>query len=282
MRKSLLILGSLLFLSSCELLEDLLEETDSELSNSEIVEGLKEALEVGTDTASTEMSANNGYYKGSPTLALIQLPDEVGLIRSKINGNATVQAISELVGLDDKFDDVILVVNRAAEDAANEVAPIFKDAIFDLSISQGLDILMGIVPLEEGSKSTNAEFDSTAATKFLKLKTFNSLTALYAPKINTSLDKDLVSGYSANEIWGSFTSTYNDLLTNINSTILTSYLDEQLGLPSTINTNLGEFSTQMALDELFVRIGKEEKKIRKDPFKWASSIIQKVFGYVFD
>ncbi|HAN18854.1 MAG: hypothetical protein A2X13_07860 [Bacteroidetes bacterium GWC2_33_15] len=282
MRKYFLILLSLLILSSCDLLEDILGDEESGLTSSEIVEGLKTALEIGTDTASTEMSASDGYYKGSPLLALIQLPDEVEMIRTAINSNSTVKLLSEQVGLDDKFDDVILAVNRAAEDAAKDVAPIFKDAIFDLSISQGLDILQGIVPTDDGKKSTYAGFDSTAATQYLKLKTFDNLVALYAPQINTSLDKDLVLNTSANEIWGSFTTNYNDLLDLINSNFLTSSLDEQLGLPSAIAANLGEFSTRVALDELFFRVGKEEKNIRKNPFKWASSIIQKVFGHVFD
>ena len=278
MKKYFILIASVLLFSSCELLEDLLEETtSSELSSSEIVQGLKEALEVGTDTASTEMSVNNGYYKGSPSLALIQLPDEVALIRTKINSNSTVRTISNLIGMDDKFDDVILAVNRAAEDAAKDVAPIFKDAIFNLTITDGLNILQGIVPGTTITKSGITVFDSTAATQYLKIQTFNSLTSLYAPKINATLDKDLVSGKSANEIWGTLTTTYNTLLGMLSSSTIS-----DLGLPSSINSDLGEFSTQVALDELFYRVGEEEKKIRKDPFKWASSIIQKVFGYVFD
>lgn len=281
MKNYLLIVLLLGLISSCDLLEDALEETNNELNDSEIVEGLKLALEIGTDTASAVLSVSDGYYKGSSRLALIQLPDEVELIRTKINSNTIVKGISENIGFDDKFDDVILAINRAAEDAAKEVAPIFKDAIFDLSISQSLDILQGIVPLDNGTKSMYEEFDSTAATQFLKMKTYDNLVALYAPKINTSLDKNLVLSKSANEIWSSFTVNYNDLLGVINSNILTSGLDEQLELPSTINTNLGEFSTQIAMNELFVRVGKEERKIRRNPFMWVSSIIQKVFGYIF-
>lgn len=277
MKQFFIILLTLFTLSSCELLEDLLEETDNTLSSSEIVQGLKEALEVGTDTASTEMSANNGYYKGSPSLALIQLPDEIATIRTKINSNFLASLASETLGLDDKFDDVILAVNRAAEDAAKEVAPIFKDAIFNLTIADGFDILNGVVPGITNTKSAVTEFDSTAATQYLKIQTFNSLTSLYAPKINASLDKDLVSGKSANEIWGTLTTTYNTLLGMLSSSTIS-----ELGLPSSINSNLGEFSTQVALDELFYRVGEEEKKIRKDPYQWASSIIQKVFGYVFN
>jgi hypothetical protein len=36
--------------------------------------------------------------------------------------------------------------------------------------------------------------------------------------------------------------------------------------------------TQKALDGLFLTVGEEEKKIRADPLKSASSIVRKVFG----
>ena len=197
MKKYFLIALSLLILSSCDLAEDLLDDIDNELSTSEIIEGLKTALEIGTDTASSELSLIDGYYKGNPLLATIQLPEEVELIRTKINSNSIVEGISETVGLDDKFDDVILAINRAGEDAAKEAAPIFKKAITELTISQGLDILQGIVPIDAGLKAINTEYDSTAATQYLRLITYDNLVGLYTPKINVSLDKDLVLDNSA-------------------------------------------------------------------------------------
>ncbi len=259
-----------------------LEENSSGLSEEEIIEGLKTALKVGSDSASSNLSVVNGYYGN--ILVKIPLPPEAASVRAKINSNNTLAAISSTIGLDDLFEDVILAVNRSAEDAAKEAAPIFKNAITDLTIMQGWDILHGKVPSD--TKSTYVEdFDSTAATKYLSQKTYDPLTDLYAPKINASLNKDLVGTYSATEIWTNLTSKYNNFMARNDvqlAIMAAAALGNNLNLPSSINTDLGEFSTQKALDGLFYMVGREEIKIRRDPLAWAQTavgnILKKVFG----
>jgi len=207
-------------------------------------------------------------------------------LRNKINGNSTLALISGTIGLENKFEDVVKAVNRSAENAAKEAAPIFKNAITGLTISQGWDILHGTVPTE--TKSTVVEdFDSTAATNYLSQKTYDPLTNLYAPKINAALDKDLVGGYSATEAWETLTTTYNNFLarTDVQTALLAAeLLGQDLNLPPSINTDLGVFSTQKALDGLFLMVGKEEIKIRRDPLAWAETlvgdILERVFGSV--
>lgn len=266
----------IILFTSCEWLENNIPEG---LSDAEIIDGLKTALSVGSDSASGNLSGLNGYYGN--VLVKIPLPDEVLAIRNKINGNSTLNSISNLVGLEDKFEDVILAVNRAAEDAAKESAPIFKNAITDLTITQGWDILHGVVP---SVTKKSAGFDSTAATQYLSMKTYDPLTDLYAPKINSSLDKDLVGNISATEAWNSLTTTYNSFMTRTDVQIAITLTGNSLNLPSSINTDLGVFSTQKALDGLFFMVGREEIKIRKDPWKWAQTtvgnILEKVFGSV--
>lgn len=276
------IMGITLFFASCEWLEE-----NTGLSEDEIVEGLKTALSVGADSSSTALSLVNGYY--GDALVRIPLPEEAELLRNKINGNNTLASISSTLGLDQKFEDVILAVNRAAEDAAKDAAPIFKDAITDLSISQGLEILNGKVPSDGAMALKNSDFDSTAATMYLKGKTFTPLTDLYAPKINTSLGRPLVGNASAVSIWEDLTSTYNTFLNyEIDLGLFTysvleysqDFMDNPL--PGTITTDLGEFSTQLALDGLFYKVGETEKKIRRDPWEWITTtvgnILTKVFG----
>lgn len=268
-----------MILAGCEWLED---NAPAGLTEEEIIEGLKTALNVGTDSASGGLSLTDGYYGNA--LVKIPLPAEVVSIRNKINGNSTLALISSTIGLEDKFEDVVLAVNRSAENAAREAAPIFKNAITGLTISQGWDILHGIVPA--GTKSTSAEdFDSTAATAYLSQQTYEPLTNLYAPKINASLDKDLVGNYSATDIWEDITTTYNKFLvrTDVQAALMVAeMLGQDLNLPSSINTDLGVFSTQKALDGLFLMVGKEEIKIRRDPLAWAQTavgnILKKVFG----
>lgn len=271
------VMAITLIVAGCEWLED----NTSGLSEEEIIEGLKTALNVGSDSASTNLSVVNGYYGN--ILVKIPLPPEAASVRSKINSNNTLASISSAIGLDDLFEDVILAVNRSAEDAAKEAAPIFKNAIMDLTISQGWDILHGKVPAN--TKSTAEDFDSTAATKYLSQKTYDPLTDLYAPKINASLGKDLVGTYSATEIWTNLTTKYNTFMARSDVQIAlmaAATLGNDLNLPSSINTDLGEFSTQKALDGLFYMVGCEEIKIRRDPLAWAQTtvgnILKKVFG----
>lgn len=282
MKNSILaiFLASILF-SNCELLEEG-GISDVELSDAEIVEGLKTALAVGADSASNILSIADGYY--GDALVKIPLPEEAEAIRGFVSNNI----VAEFFDLDQQFENVILSVNRAAENAAEEAAPIFKDAITSLSISDGWDILHGIVP--EGSESLGveyktADFDSIAATKFLKGQTFEKLTKLYGPKINTALDKDLGLGFTAVGAWSTLTSTYNETLNRREVQLALSaaaLLGNNVDVPGEFNTDLGEFSTQKALDGLFLKVGEEERKIRRNPWAWALDILEKVFGSLFD
>ncbi len=54
----------------------------------------------------------------------------------------------------------------------------------------------------------------------------------------------------------------------------------KIPLPEEVNTDLGEFVTGKALDGLFLKVGDQERAIRRDPFQWASDIIRKVFGSI--
>lgn len=232
------------FFTSCDLLDGL---SDS-LSEEEIVEGLKTALQLGTDSSVTELNAVDGYYKNE--LIKIFLPPEADPILEKID---------QIPGAEQKIEDVILRLNRSAEDAVTEAKPIFIDAITSMTIEDGLNILNGV------SSDSKAAFDSTAATSYLRAKTYTGLFSLYQPKIKTVLDKKLVGDYSTNESWDILTSSYNLLVP----------IDQR------VNTVLDDYATGKALDGVFYRIGVEEKKIRKDPYQWALDILDKVFGSVY-
>lgn len=70
-----------LFTVSCTELNDVLEDTG--LTEQEVVEGLKSALTVGTDTSVTVLSAVNGYL--GDDLVKIILPDEASAIVTNIS-----------------------------------------------------------------------------------------------------------------------------------------------------------------------------------------------------
>lgn len=263
-------------ISSCELLQE-----DLGLSDSEIIEGLKTALELGADSASTALAITDGYYHGHEQYVKIPLPEQAENVRNTINGNESLRNISSIIGLDAAFENVVLSVNRAAEDAVKDAAPIFKEVITGLTIAQGWDILHGKVPEDAGAKA--ADFDSTAATKYLSLKTYVPLTNHYSPIINASLQKDIIGPVSAYDAWENLTSLYNDFIGRNDVRVvieLANTFGGNIDLPGEIETDIGVFSTQKALDGLFYMVGEEEKQIRRNPFEWALDIIQKVFGSV--
>lgn len=246
-------IGGALVAGGCEMLNE------SGLSNDEIVNGLKTALEVGTDSSVMVTSSMDGFYKDAAIK--IFLPDEAQIIVDNIN---------KVPGGSVLLENVLIRMNRAAEDAAKSATPIFKNAITGMSISDGLSILNG-VNLESRKKS--ASFDSTAATGYLKTKTYTDLVTAFATPINASLDKKLVGNISTNDAWNQLTSAYN--------TVVDLDVLNLLGLHK-VNVTLGEHVTRKALNGLFLKVGETEIRIRRNPWQWISTtvgnILTKVFG----
>jgi hypothetical protein len=212
-------------------------------TQSEIVTGLKEALSVGADTAVSHLSSINGYYKDE--LVKILLPKEADVIIDNIN---------KIPGGDELVDKVILSINRAAEDASKEAAPIFKSSITSMTISDAIGILKGA---------------DNAATEYLKKTTYNQLLNLYSPKIKISVDKDLVGNVSTSEAWNNLTGSWNKFANSMLG---------KLGGYKSVNINLEDYLTRKALDGLFVKIAEQEKQIRKNPLARVTAILKKVFG----
>ncbi|MGD1846484.1 MAG: DUF4197 domain-containing protein [Salibacteraceae bacterium] len=219
------------------------EDTDDpndDLSNSEIVSGLKEALRVGTDTSVVTLNAVDGYYADDAVKIL--LPPEASVIFDNLS---LIPGGSALV------ENTIKSINRAAEDAAVEAKPIFVDAITNMSIADGVAILFGT---------------DTAATSFLKTNTYTGLESTFLPKIETSLKKPLLLGISAESSYQSLINTYNGLP---GAGLLFSKITE--------NT-LSEYTTRRALDGLFLKVSEVEKIIRLDPLHRVTSILERVFA----
>ncbi|MDR2962345.1 MAG: DUF4197 domain-containing protein [Bacteroidales bacterium] len=245
----------------------------STLSQEDIVTGLKTALKIGVDTATNRLSANGGYYNNLATR--IPLPDEANTILKNVEEITSNPIIASLVpnlksDIQAKVTSLVQSINSSASEAAKDAAPIFSDAITNLTIADGLSILQGQTVLKSG------EFDSLAATNYLKSQTFVNLTDLYAPKMNIALGKPLVGNISASDLWNSITSTYNNAAKKVN--VASSLTGKTFEL---VDTDLGEFVTTKALTGLFNKVGEQEKQIRRNPFQYVSDIVQKVFGYVF-
>jgi len=213
------------------------------LSNADIVGGLKDALLVATDSSVTHLSAVDGYLKDLSIKIL--LPPEA---------KAITDHISKLPGGAKLVDDVIIRINRAAEDAAKGAKPIFVNSISEMTFTDGLQILKG---------------PDNAATQYFELKTSQQLSELYRPKIRESLNKDLVAGISTQQSWNELTVQWNKLAG--------SALGQFAGLKK-VDVKLEDYILEQALKGMFVKIAEREKDIRTNVKSRVTPLLQKVFG----
>lgn len=165
------------------------------LSTNTIADGLKEALQVGTERGVSKLSSVNGFFKDAAIKIL--MPEEAKKVEQRLRS----------IGLGKEVDNAILSMNRAAEDASKSAAPIFITAIKQMSIQDAAGILKG------------GDF---AATEFLRSKTASDLTAAFRPVIEQSLTK-----VNATKYWNNIFSAYNQFTLNKVNTDLSAYVTEK-------------------------------------------------------
>jgi len=133
-----------------------------EMSESKIIEGLKEALEIGTSNAVKLVSKMDGYY-GNPQIK-IPLPDSVKKVEKALRA----------VGYGSKVDAFELSMNRAAEKAAPEAKALFMDSIKQMSFEDARKILNG---------------RDNEATLYFEDKTRHKLTEIFKPIVHSSMSQ---------------------------------------------------------------------------------------------
>lgn len=165
------------------------------LSTNEVVAGLKQALEIGSNNAGNKLSVTDGFFAN---LAIkILLPPEAQKVEQTLRN----------LGMGRLVDNAILSMNRAAEEAAKSAAPIFIGAIKDMTIADGWSILRG---------------SDTAATSYLRGKTSIALANAFRPVIDRALSKT-----NATRHWNTVFSAYNKFSTNQVNPDLASYVTEK-------------------------------------------------------
>lgn len=199
------------------------------LRNEEVIKGLKEALSLGTNSSSSLAGKMDGYYK-NPRL-FIPWPEEAMDMKIKLSK----------IGFSNKITEFEVSLNRAAEEAAIKAAPIFVDAIKNMSVQDGFAILNGA---------------DTAATGYLRKTTYASLKDAFLPVVKEAIKKVNVTGY-----WNPLMTSYNKLP----------------GVKKQ-NPNLDEYVTNKAINGLMILIADEEIKIRKDPAARVTELLKKVFA----
>ncbi len=171
-----------------------------------------------------------------------------------VEATVIIDNLSKIPGGEKLVEDVILSINRAAEDAAKEVSPIFINSIKQMTIHDAFGILKGA---------------DNAATQYLVKTSRTELYNLYQPKISQSTGREILGGVSARESWDALTGKWNMFANSVTG---------KLAGFTPVNTDLDDYLTNKALDGMFLKVQEEEKKIRQNISARVTPLLKKVFG----
>lgn len=154
------------------------ESQNSAPDNVTLVNGLKEALSIGTKNAVNSVGSVDGYFKNQ--MIKILLPDKIRNVADFLGK----------VGYQKQVDDFVLSMNRAAEKAAPQAAGFFSDALKEMTFDDAVGIWKG---------------GDTSATEYFKKKTHDRIYQAFKPVVSASMNevgvtrsyKDLIQKYES-------------------------------------------------------------------------------------
>jgi hypothetical protein len=178
------IVLSIAFLSlvSCAEMQQVLEQLPQQtgiLSQTEMGNGLKEALNNGITKQVSKLTATDGFFRNEAVKIL--LPEELQKVDTKLRQ----------LGMTKLADDGLRILNRAAEDAVKEATPIFMDAVKQMTFTDAKNILLG---------------NESSATNYLQTSTSTALYGKFSPVIKNSFAK-----VGADKIWTQIITKYNSI-----------------------------------------------------------------------
>jgi hypothetical protein len=198
MIKRILVLVIAIQFAGCAELQKVVNNlpTGGALSQTQIGNGLREALDNGIKKQVSKLTAKDGFYRNE--LVKIILPKELQAVDKGLRR----------LGLSNLADEGIKVLNRAAEDAVKTATPIFVNAVKEISFSDAKNILLG---------------DKDAATNYLQSKTTQNLYESFTPVIANSFSK-----VGADKVWNNLIARYNAIpFVNKVNPDLTNYVTTQ-------------------------------------------------------
>jgi hypothetical protein len=140
-----------------------------------------------------------------------------------------------------RVDELVTAMNRAAEAAVPEARALLVWAVKSMSVEDGLQIVRGA---------------ETSVTEYFNAKTRTPLGQKFLPIVSHATEQvSLAKKYDA--VAGKAVG---------------------MGLMTKEDADLNGYVTGKALDGLYLMIGEEEKKIRRDPAATGSAILRQVFG----
>jgi len=157
------------------------------------------------------------------------------------SGLQDASKLLKAMGQGKQVEELEVAVNRAAENAVPMAKPLLVNAARSMTVSDAKNILSG---------------GETSVTDFFAGRTRAPLTTQFLPSVKQATSKvglavkyDRIAGKAAG-----------------------------MGLLKQEDASIDHYVTRKALDGLYLVIGDEERKIRRDPAGTGSAILQKVFG----
>jgi hypothetical protein len=163
------------------------------------------------------------------------------LIRIPLPENVRkIERVMRKAGLGKQVDEFLLSMNRSAEKAAPGALAIFIDAVKAMTIADARQILRG---------------SDTAATEYLRARTYDRISGIFKPVVSTAMNDVGVSR------------SFKALMDRA----------RRIPMLKQETVDLDQYVTARALDGLFLVVGQEERKIRKDPAARVTELLKKVF-----
>ena len=191
--------------------------------------GIKEALVLSVTRASDALSVNGAY--GNNAAARITLPPQVQNITQNLRK----------FGMGGYIDNIEKLMNKGAEQAAQEAKPLLIAAVKSMSVTDAIGIVRG---------------GNTAATTYFRGQTETEIRNRYQTIMQAQL----------NQL--GFYGDYKQLLSAYKLAPIANKPD----------LDLENRAINLGLDTLFKEIAQEEQKIRANPVEKGSVLIGAVFG----
>ena len=199
-----------------------------QLTNDDIANALKLALQLGIGNGVDGLSKKGGLLNSAYK---ILLPKEVQPITEKLRQ----------IGLGGIENSIVEKINSGAESAAGKAAPIFLDALKNMTITDAMSILMG---------------DKNSATNFLRTNTSDKLYQAFSPIIASSLDE-----FGARKAWTDAVGTYN-----------------KIPFVQKMNPSLDDYVTKQTMNAMFSMVETKERSIRANPEERTTDLMKQVFA----
>lgn len=205
--------------------------SSSKITTPQMVDAIKQALSKGVGDSIELLGKLDGFDAGQ--LYHIKLPEQLDKPASLLRK----------FGQGKKVDEVETRLNLAAKQAVSQAAPVFTQAIKDMSVKDAAGIMQG---------------SDNAATAYFRDKTEASLRSQFQPIISDATDET------------GLTSSLKSMNKSINkvSPLLSNY-----------TVDIDKYVLDNSLNALFDRIAVEEKLIRDKPLERTTDLLKTVYGY---